>query len=309
MVEQRDNSSPVSPVSNLPLGRRTLVMGIINVTPDSFSGDGLGSDVDAAVAQAHRMAAEGADLLDIGGQSTRPASEPVPVEEELRRVIPVIERLRSGHAVHLPISIDTNRGQVANAALEAGADIVNDISGLRDDPSIAAIAARHGAGLILMHIQGTPRTMQINPHYENLLAEVIDYLRGGIEKAEQAGVPRERIWVDPGIGFGKTLEHNLELLRRLGELRVLGCPIMVGTSRKAFIGRLLAPLHGGEAPPPAERIAGTGATIALSIANGADIVRVHDVAPAVEVARVADAIVRDLRPVAPLRAGSSSYVE
>src|SRR5438874_10066369 len=150
MVEQRDNSSPVRPASTLPIGRRTLVMGIINVTPDSFSGDGLGSDVDAAVALAHRMASEGADLLDIGGQSTRPASEPVPVEEELRRVIPVIERLRSSDAVHLPISIDTNRGPVAEAALDAGADIVNDISGLRDDPSIASIAARHGAGLILM---------------------------------------------------------------------------------------------------------------------------------------------------------------
>jgi len=267
-------------------------MGIINVTPDSFSGDGLGGDLEAAVQQAHRMAREGADVLDIGGQSTRPGSDPISEQEELDRVVPLIQRVRGSDSLPLPISIDTTRASVAEAALRAGADLINDISGLRDDPTIADVAAKHSAGLILMHIKGTPQTMQQNPHYENLLEEVTTYLRAGIDKATQAGVPLDLIWIDPGIGFGKTLQHNLELLCRLGELRVLGCPILVGTSRKGFIGRILAPLHGGTAPPPAERVAGTGATIALSIANGADIVRVHDVAPAVEVARVADAIVR-----------------
>jgi dihydropteroate synthase len=292
MVQQPANRRSDHSNLTLSIGQRTIVMGIINVTPDSFSGDGLGNNIDAAVVQAHRMAAEGADILDIGGQSTRPGAEAISVADELSRVVPVIARLRGEDALDLPISIDTTRAVVAQAALEAGANIVNDISGLRDEPELAAIAARHGAGLILMHIQGTPRTMQENPHYDDLLGEVTAYLREGIEKAIQAGVPRERIWIDPGIGFGKTVNHNLELLRRLSELRVLGYPILVGTSRKGFIGRILAPLHGGDAPPAAQRVAGTGATIALSIAHGADIVRVHDVAPAVEVARVTDAIVR-----------------
>jgi len=298
MVQQHNKRNIAHPMPALPIGRRTLVMGIINVTPDSFSGDGLGDNVDAAVQQAHRMEYEGADLLDIGGQSTRPGAEPVSEDEELHRVVPVIQSLRGTDSLRLPISIDTNRASVADAAVQAGADIINDISGLRDDPAIAEVAAKHGAGLVLMHIQGTPRNMQQNPHYDNLLEEVIAYLQTGIDKAMQAGVPRERIWVDPGIGFGKTIEHNLELLRRLNELRVLGCPILIGTSRKGFIGRILAPLHDGAAPLPADRVAGTGATIALSIANGADIVRVHDVAPAVDVARIADAIVRGYVEVA-----------
>jgi dihydropteroate synthase len=276
----------------LPLGERTLVMGAINVTPDSFSGDGLGNDLDAAIAQAHRMKQEGADILDIGGQSTRPGSDPVPIEEELRRVIPVIERLASPNGVPLPISIDTNRAEVAEAAIKAGAHVINDISGLRDDPAIAEVAAKYGAGLALMHIQGTPRTMQQDPRYDDLLGEVIQYLRQGIDKALACGVKKERIWIDPGIGFGKTQTHNLELLKRLGELRSLGCPVLAGTSRKGFIGRILAQSTGGELPPPQERVIGTGATVAISIANGADIVRVHDVAHMVQVARIADAIVR-----------------
>jgi dihydropteroate synthase len=276
----------------LPLGERTLVMGIINVTPDSFSGDALGDDVQAAVAQARRMHAEGADILDVGGQSTRPGSDPVPIGEEIRRVLPVVERLAGEGGVPLPISVDTSRPAVAEAALEAGAHMVNDITGLRDDPALAEVAARHGAGLVLMHIQGTPRTMQQHPRYDDLLGEVILYLREGINRAIAAGVNKERIWVDPGIGFGKTLDHNLELLRRLGELKSLGCPILVGTSRKSFIGRVLAARTGGELPPPGERVIGTGATIAISVANGADIVRVHDVAHAVQVAAIADAIVR-----------------
>ena len=292
MVQQHQKQDTPHSIGTLPIGKRTLVMGIINVTPDSFSGDGLSDNVEAAVQQAQRMAREGADLLDIGGQSTRPGSEAVTEQEELHRVIPVIQRLRSSDPLDLPISIDTTRASVADAAIQAGADIINDISGLRDDPAIAEVAAKYSAGLILMHIQGTPRTMQQNPHYDNLIEEVISYLRAGIDKATQAGVPLDRIWVDPGIGFGKTIEHNLELLRRLGELRVLSCPILVGTSRKGFIGRILAPLHDGSPPPPAERVFGTAATLGLSIAHGADIVRVHDVAPAVDVALVADAIIR-----------------
>ncbi|HEX8600007.1 MAG TPA: dihydropteroate synthase [Chloroflexia bacterium] len=279
----------------LPRGERTLVMGILNVTPDSFSGDSLGDDVDAAVAQARRMYAEGADILDIGGESTRPGSDPVPVEEELRRVLPVIERLSAPGGVSLPISIDTRRAEVARQAVAAGAVIINDITGLRDDPVMSAVAAETGAGLVLMHIQGTPRTMQQNPHYDDLLGEVTAYLREGVDKAVSAGVNRERIWLDPGIGFGKTLDHNLELLRRLGELRSLGCGVLVGTSRKSFIGRVLARSSGGELPPPEERVIGTGATTALAIASGAEIVRVHDVAHNVQVARIADAIVRGLK--------------
>ena len=275
----------------LALGERTLVVGIINVTPDSFSGDGL-DNLDAALSQAKRMKQEGANILDIGGQSTRPGSDPVPVEEELRRVIPLIQSLSAPGGVPLPISIDTTRAEVAEAAIKAGAHIINDISGLRDDLAIAEVAAKHNAGLVLMHIQGTPRTMQQNPHYDDLLGEVIQYLREGIDKALACGVKKERIWVDPGIGFGKTQEHNLELLKRLGELKSLGCPILVGTSRKGFIGRILAQSMGGNSPPPQERVIGTGATVALSIANGADIVRVHDIAHAVQVARIADAIVR-----------------
>lgn len=271
-------------------------MGIINVTPDSFSGDALGNDVEAAVAQAKRMYAEGADILDVGGQSTRPGSDPVPVEEEIRRILPVVKRLTATDGVPLPISIDTSRAAVADESLKAGAHIINDITGLRDDPALADVVARHNAALVLMHIQGTPRTMQQDPHYDDLLAEVTHYLRESIVRALTAGVKRDRIWVDPGIGFGKTIDHNLELLRRLSDLRTLGCPILIGTSRKAFIGRILAQSKGGELPPPQARVVGTGATLAVAICNGADIVRVHDIAHAVEVVRVADAIVRGWQP-------------
>ena len=275
----------------LPLDKRTLVMGIINVTPDSFSGDGLRDDLEAAVMQARQMKEEGADILDIGGESTRPGSESVTPEEEMRRVLPLISWLAGTDGVGLPLSVDTRRAEVAEAALDAGAHIVNDITGLRDDPDIAQVVARHSAGLVLMHIKGTPRDMQQDPQYANLLGEVIAYLREGVEKALEAGVPHERIWVDPGIGFGKTLSHNLELLKRLRELSSLRCAIMVGTSRKSFIGRILARELGGELPPPPQRVWGTAATLALSIANGASIVRVHDVAEAVQVCRVADSIV------------------
>ena len=268
----------------LPVGQRTLVMGILNMTPDSFSGDGLGGDLAAAVAQAQAMAAAGADILDVGGMSTRPGAEEISEAEEIRRVVPLIRRLVV--AVDLPLSVDTYRAAVADAALGEGAVIANDISGLHAEPALAAVVARHGAALVLMHIQGTPRTMQQHPHYDDLLGEVSAYLRAGQARALAAGIPATHLWADPGIGFGKTLDHNLELLRRLGELRALGMPLLVGTSRKAFIGRIL----GGR--PPAERVAGTGATLALAIAHGASLVRVHDVGPAVDVARIADAIVR-----------------
>lgn len=275
----------------LPVGERTLVMGILNMTPDSFSGDSLRDDVGAALAQAWRMHAEGADLLDVGGMSTRPGAAPISPEEELQRVVPVIARLAA--EVPLPISVDTYRASVAEAALAAGAHIVNDITGFREDPAILAVAARHGAAVIAMHIQGRPATMQQHPTYTDLLSEVIAYLRESVEQAVAAGIPRERIWVDPGIGFGKTIAHNLELLRRLGELRALDQPILVGTSRKAFIGRILGGL------PPAERVTGTGATLAVSVCQGADIVRVHDVGPAVQVVRVTDAILHPGLPLPP----------
>ncbi|MGI8587768.1 MAG: dihydropteroate synthase [Chloroflexia bacterium] len=269
---------------SLPIRRRTLVMGILNMTPDSFSGDGLGTDLDAALARARAMAAYGADILDVGGMSTRPGAEEIGEAEEMRRVLPLIRTLAA--ETDLPISVDTYRTAVAAAALDAGAVIVNDITGLHAEPDLAEAVAAHGAALVLMHIKGTPRTMQENPHYTDLIGEIRAYLQEGLERALAAGVGRDRIWADPGIGFGKTIHHNLEILRRLGELGSLGVPLLVGTSRKAFIGRILS------GRPPEERVSGTAATIALSIAHGADIVRVHDVASAVDVARIADAIVR-----------------
>ncbi|HUS14043.1 MAG TPA: dihydropteroate synthase [Chloroflexia bacterium] len=269
---------------SLPVGRRTLVMGILNMTPDSFSGDGLDGDLAAAVDRATAMQAAGADILDVGGMSTRPGAAEIDEAEELARVVPLVRRLVA--TVDVPISVDTYRAAVAEAALAAGAVIVNDITGLHAEPALAEAVAQHNAALVLMHIKGTPRTMQDNPHYDDLMGEIIAYLRDGQARARAAGVPATHLWCDPGIGFGKTIEHNLEVIRRLAELRVLGMPILIGTSRKAFIGRIL----GGR--PAEERVAGTGATVALSIAHGADIVRVHDVGPAVDVARVADAITR-----------------
>jgi dihydropteroate synthase len=253
----------------LPIGERTLVMGIINVTPDSFSGDGLAGQTAAAVRHGVAMVEEGADIIDVGGESTRPGAEPVPLEEELRRVVPVVRELAA--AVDVPISVDTYKAAVAREALAAGATMVNDISGMRFDPGMAEVVAKSGAGVVLMHILGTPRDMQVDPHYDDVMMEI--------------GVERERIVVDPGIGFGKTREHNLEIIRRLGELRSLGMPILLGVSRKSFIGATLD-------LPPEERLEGTAAAVAIGIANGADIVRVHDVGPMIRVARMTDAIVR-----------------
>lgn len=259
-------------------------MGVLNVTPDSFYDGGRHSSPETAIQHARQLISEGADILDIGGESTRPGSEPVSPEEELSRVIPVIEAISSESDI--AISIDTFKAAVAQEALQSGAHIVNDISGMRFDTQMPGVVAQAGAGVVLMHIQGTPKTMQQNPHYEDVVFEVREYLAGCAELARQAGIYEHSIWLDPGIGFGKTVEHNLQLLRHLEELRSLGYPLLVGTSRKSFIGKILGDL------PPEERLEGTLATLALAVREGASVVRVHDVRAAVRAVRIADAIVR-----------------
>jgi dihydropteroate synthase len=263
-------------------GRRTYVMGIVNVSPDSFSGDGL-PDVAAAVVQGRAFAAAGADLLDVGGESTRPGAPPVPADLERARVLPVLAALRA--AVPLPLSIDTYKAPVAAAALAAGAVVVNDATGLRGDPDLAAVAAAHGAALILTHNRAADASGgPLGPHhaaveYADLLAEVLRDLRRMVARAQAAGVPTEQVLIDPGIGFGKTREQNLALLARLGELRALGRPLVLGTSRKSVIGLTLG-------LPPDQREEGTAATVALGIRAGADVVRVHDVRSMALVARL-----------------------
>ena len=269
---------------SLPYGERTLVMGVLNVTPDSFSDGGEFFSLDRAVAHAEQMIAEGADLVDIGGESTRPGSAFVTEAEELQRVIPVIERLAAKSPV--PISIDTTKSSVARAALEAGAEIVNDISGLRFDPSIADEAAKAKAGLVLMHSRGTPKTMQQLPPVDEIVSEVIGELRNSVLVAEERGVARDRIAIDPGIGFSKTLDQNVELIAKLDQLAIAFAefPIMIGTSRKSFLGKLL------NGAPADQRLYGTIASVTASVMKGAHIVRVHDVKAAVEAVRVAEAI-------------------
>lgn len=259
---------------------RTLVMGIINTTPDSFSGDGLAGNVEAAVAQGRAFAAAGADLLDIGGESTRPGSDSVSVEEELARVVPVLERLSA--EVDLPLSVDTSKPEVCRAALAAGASLINDVWALRQ-PGMLQLAAESGAAVCVMHMQGQPRDMQHQPHYEDLMTEVYEFLAERVEAAVAAGVAREQIIVDPGFGFGKTAGQNLELVRRLSEFCSLGQPVLLALSRKRTIGDITG-------KPAAERVLGTAALYALGIANGANIIRAHDVAQMVDVARVADAV-------------------
>ncbi len=268
----------------LDLGARTHVMGVLNVTPDSFSDGGRFFDPAAAVDHGCELVRQGADLLDIGGESTRPGAEPLPEDEELRRIIPVIERL--AQQVGAPLSVDTYKARVAERALRAGASIVNDISGLRFSPDMARIVADNGAAVIVMHIKGTPRDMQHNPVYEEVVGEILDSLEESANIALRAGVPAGRILVDPGIGFGKTADHNLAVLDRLDEFRALGFPLVLGTSRKRFIGAVL----GGD--EPRDRVEGTAATVSIGIERGAQIVRVHDVEPMVKVARMTDAIVR-----------------
>lgn len=259
------------------------LMGVVNVTPDSFSDGGSHFDPSRAVARALALVAEGADFLDIGGESTRPRSEPISVEEELRRVVPVITQLAK--STRMPISIDTTKSAVARAALDAGATIVNDVSAGLADAAMLSVVAEHGAGYVAMHMQGDPRTMQTAPHYDDVVAEVTDFLRERCFRALEAGVDRTKLWIDPGIGFGKTLEHNLELLRRLSELRSLGLPILLGVSRKSFIPKIT-----GVDTPPERRIGGTAAAVALGVVGGAEILRVHDVAVMREAALVARAI-------------------
>jgi dihydropteroate synthase len=269
---------------SLPYGERTLVMGVLNVTPDSFSDGGQFYAFDRAIEQAERLISEGADIIDVGGESTRPGSEFVSEAEELRRVIPVIERLASSSSI--PISIDTTKASVAREALEAGAEIVNDISALRFDPAIADEVARGKAGLVLMHSRGTPKDMQQLPPVADIMSEVISGLCQRVGVAEEHGVPRESIAIDPGIGFGKTAEQNVELIAKLDQLARAfpDLPLMIGTSRKSFIGKLL------DDAPADERLYGTLASVVAAVIKGAQIVRVHDVKATVEAARVADAI-------------------
>jgi dihydropteroate synthase len=255
-------------------------MGIVNVTPDSFSDGGLFLEADAAVEHGRRLAAEGAGLLDVGGESTRPGAEPVDADEELRRVLPVVERLAAeGHRV----SIDTSKAAVARAALDAGATIVNDVSALRFDPELAGVIAGAGAGCCLMHMLGEPRTMQRDPRYDDVVSEVKSFLEERLELAVSEGVDEERIWLDPGIGFGKNVDHNLELLRRLDEIVAIGRPVAIGTSRKAFLGKLTGGKH------EMERLPGTIATNVIALERGASVFRVHDVEPVVAALTVAAA--------------------
>jgi dihydropteroate synthase len=264
-----------------------VVMGVVNVTPDSFSDGGLYLGPDAAVAHGELLAAGGASILDVGGESTRPGAEAVEEDEELRRVLPVVERL--AEAVEARISIDTTKLAVARAALEAGADVVNDVSAFRFSPELAGLVADAGADCVLMHMLGEPRTMQDDPRYDDVVSDVRSFLEERLAFAVSEGVPEERVWLDPGIGFGKTVDHNLELLRRLDEIVDIGRPVVVGTSRKSFLGKLTARSE-------QERLAGTIATNVLAYERGASVFRVHDVAPVVDALQVAAATVRQSEP-------------
>ncbi|HMI52503.1 MAG TPA: dihydropteroate synthase [Candidatus Saccharimonadales bacterium] len=272
------------PSGTLTLGVRTLVMGVLNVTPDSFSDGGKFYTNEHAIAQALRIEREGADLLDIGAESTRPGSAGVTIEEELRRLLPVLGSVR--RLLKIPISIDTQKAEVAEAAIKAGAQIINDVSGLRGDTRIAAVAARHGVPLILMHRRGEPRTMQKGPFARDVMKDVTAGLQRSVALAVKAGVRKAQIILDPGIGFGKNYQQNYELLQKLAQFGKMGFPLLVGTSRKAFLGATLA--RNGKPLPPEERIWATAATVTASILHGAHIVRVHDALEMVQVARVAD---------------------
>jgi dihydropteroate synthase len=266
---------------SLECGPPTLVMGVLNVTPDSFSDGGRFLDHEAAVEHGLRMAEEGADILDVGGESTRPGSDPVTLDDEITRVVPVVKRLVA--EVDLPISIDTRKADVAAAALEAGASIVNDVSGARD-PGMLGVVAAGEAGLVLMHMLGEPKTMQTEPRYEDVVAEVRAYLGKRVAAAQAAGIGRERVAIDPGLGFGKTYEHNLTLMREIDSFLDLGVPVVVGPSRKSFIGAAL----GGV--PVERRLEGTAGAVSWLAGRGAHVIRVHDVGPMVKVLRVVDAI-------------------
>jgi len=273
----------VAGAHRLPLGSRTLVMGVLNVTPDSFSDGGLYDRFEGARDRALAIAREGADIVDIGGESTRPGAGAAGLDEELKRTVPVIESVAG--EIGVPISIDTCKAEVAKRALDAGASIVNDISGLRFDPGMIKLVAERNVPVVIMHMQGTPGDMQKNPTYDDVVGDITAFMRSRAELAVEAGVEREKIILDPGIGFGKTVEHNLEIIRRLAEFKSLGYPLMLGTSRKSFIGAVLD-------RPADERLMGSAATVAFAIARGVDIVRVHDVKEMVEVVKMADAVAR-----------------
>jgi dihydropteroate synthase len=271
----------------MELGAGPVLMGVINVTPDSFSDGGLYLDVDAAVDRGHVIAAEGAAILDVGGESTRPGSDEVPEAEELERVIPVVERLAQAGGPDAPrVSIDTRKARVAEQALQAGARIVNDVTAFRHAPEIAGMVASAGAHCCLMHMLGEPRTMQRDPRYDEVVADVKSFLEERLAFAVGQGVPEERVWLDPGIGFGKTIDHNLELLRRLDEIAAIGRPVVIGTSRKSFLGRITG-------RDETERLPGTIATNVMAWERGARIFRVHDVAPVADALKVAAATVPD----------------
>lgn len=270
------------PSRTIELGKGTLVMGVLNVTPDSFSDGGLHFDTEAAVARAFEIESQGADIIDIGAESTRPGSEGISAQEELWRLLPVLAKLQG--KLKIPISVDTSKFEVADAAADAGAEILNDVTALRNDPRIAEIARKRKLPIILMHMRGEPRTMQKKPFARDVVRDVIEGLRRALALARRAGVPKSQIVIDPGFGFGKSYPQGYELLARLPELARLGHPVLAGTSRKTFIGRAL----GGV--PATDRIWGTAATVAASILGGAHIVRVHDVTEMVQVARVTDAI-------------------
>jgi len=267
----------------LDLSSRTHLMGILNVTPDSFSDEGKFLKIEDAVRHGIKMTQEGADMIDVGGESTRPGSDPVTIEEELSRVIPVIEALSK--EIDVPISIDTYKSEVAKKALDAGAEMINDISALRFDPQMKKIAAERQVPIVLMHIKGTPKNMQQNPYYDDVIEEIIKYLKESTKRAKDAGIEKENIIIDPGIGFGKRLEDNLNILKNLKKFSILDCPILVGPSRKSFIGKILD-------LPVEERLEGSLAALAVSIMNGANIVRVHDVKEGKRVASLVDEILR-----------------
>lgn len=277
--EARRTFEMVSDRYHFGFGGPTRLMGILNVTPDSFYDGGRYADKNAAVDRGFQMEEEGADIIDIGGESTRPGAAPVSAEQEIARIIPVIETLAA--EIKIPVSVDTYKAQVAEAAIQAGATIVNDISGLQFDPHILEVVAHYGVPLVIMHIKGRPQDMQINPTYENLMDELYDFFEQSIARAEASGIDRSRIIIDPGLGFGKRLWDNYEILQRLQEFKGLGCPLLVGPSRKSFIGKILD-------LPAEERLEGTAAAVTTAVANGCQLVRVHDIKEMLRVVQIAD---------------------
>jgi dihydropteroate synthase len=266
---------------SLNIGEGTVICGILNLTPDSFSDDGIYYDRKKAVDRVKQMADEGAGMIDIGGESSRPGAVPVPLEEERKRILPVLEEIAG--KIDIPVSIDTYKSVIAGEALQTGADIVNDITSLQGDPDMGNVIAESGAGIILMHMQGKPHNMQENPYYKDVVSDIIEFLKDAVGRAGSFGISTEKIIVDPGIGFGKRTEHNLEIIKKLAEMKSLGRPILIGVSRKSVIGNVLN-------LPVNERIEGTEALVACAILKGADIVRVHDVKQMYRVSRMVDAV-------------------